>query len=88
VVNVEAIRLSGKSLSLGNSAVLILQNQKILGGLLDSGTSALVLSDVIVSEVFAASSGAFFDKSDGVCIVPCLWSANLSITMGCVVQPT
>jgi saccharopepsin len=85
VVGVDAIKLNNRSLSLGNSAVPALQNQKMLGGLLDSGTSALVLPDAIVSEVFAAIPGAFFDESDGVFIVPCLQSANLSITMGCVV---
>jgi hypothetical protein len=82
VVEIDGMTVNGNSIDVGKTAVPALQNGTGLGGLLDSGTSALALSNQILSQVFAVIPGAFYDQSDDVFIVPCMASANLSITMG------
>ncbi|KAI0804714.1 aspartic peptidase domain-containing protein [Irpex lacteus] len=82
VVEVDAITVAGKSLKFEESAVPGLEKSKKLGGLLDSGSSALILPDKMVNEVFKSIPNSFYSKEQGTWIVDCLSSTNVSITMG------
>lgn len=84
VVEVDAITVAGKSLKFEKSAVPGLGKSNKLGGLLDSGSSALILPDKMVNEVFKSIPNSFYSKEQGTWIVDCLSSTNVSITMGCV----
>ncbi|KAI0699010.1 aspartic peptidase domain-containing protein [Cytidiella melzeri] len=87
VVTVDAIKVNGVSLDLGTSAIPPLKNTKKVGGLLDSGSSDLILPDATVPLIYHAIPGAFFSQDDGVYVVPCHSSANVSITMGGIEYP-
>ncbi|KAI0084524.1 aspartic peptidase domain-containing protein [Irpex rosettiformis] len=82
LVEVDAINVNGKSLAFNKSFVPSLSNTNKLGGVLDSGTSALVLPDEMVEEVFGAIPGSFFFEHENTWFVDCMSSANISITMG------
>ena len=78
VVEVDAIHLNGQSLSFNRSAVPSLRNSTKLGGLLDSGSSALILPDDMVAEVFSKIPESFFSEYYGAWVVDCMSSANFS----------
>ncbi|KAI0084523.1 aspartic peptidase domain-containing protein [Irpex rosettiformis] len=82
VVEVDAINVNGKSLAFNRSAVPGLNTTNKLGGLLDSGSSALILPDEMVQEVFSTIPNSFFSEGDNTWFVDCMSSANISITMG------
>ncbi len=82
VVEVDAITVAGKSLKFEESTVPGLKKSKKLGGLLDSGTSALVLPEKMVDEVLASVPNSFYSKDLDTWFVDCLSSTNVSITIG------
>lgn len=83
IVPVDAIHVNGRSLDFNRSLLPSLQNTQQLGGLLDSGTTTLVLPDKIVDDIFSADPDAFYDEVDSLWILPCMRpSVNVSITLG------
>lgn len=85
-VEVDAVHVNGIPLDFRRSAVSSSKNSTKLGGLLDSGTSGLIVPDEMVSEILANFPNSFLFRDDeagqDAYAVDCLSSVNMSITMG------
>ena len=81
-VEVDAIHLNGDSFSFNKSAIPALKNSTKLGGIIDSGSSNLILPYGIASAIFDQIPESIFVNEDGFWFVDCMSSANVSITMG------
>lgn len=84
IVQVDDISLNGGSLAFGESTVPSLKNNTKLSGVLDSGSSNLLIPDHLVGKLYDQFPGSFSFERNGSqsFVVDCMTSANVSITMG------